>query len=170
MSENKSKYIQSIIEFIKTSGKSQKDIAVELNVSQSTISSLVNGERDPKLSTVIGLADLFGISIDTLAGYEPDTPVITESEKRLADRVRYLQQTIHGTVASFKDWTPKDVADYVWQQLFIALSYDDLCKEEDDVLVVDSWSPDTVVGRVVKRQGYRYGVPVAEEVNEDSEE
>lgn len=69
MKENKKVYTDSIAKYINESGKSHKQIADELKVSQPTISGMVNGERDPKLSLVVGLSDMFKVSIDKLVGH-----------------------------------------------------------------------------------------------------
>ena len=121
MSTNKKIYTDSIARYINSSGKSQKEIADELNISQSTISGIVNGERDPKLSTVIGLADLFGVSIDTLTGYTPGSHAKTQEEIRLENELERLDNNVRACAKWKEEWTASDMAEYVSQEIFLIL-------------------------------------------------
>ncbi len=51
-------------------GLSQIELASELKVSKAVISLWENGLREPKLSSLIVIADYFGVTIDYLAGRE----------------------------------------------------------------------------------------------------
>lgn len=121
MNTNKASYTDSIARYINSSGKSQKEIADELNISQSTISGIVNGERDPKLSTVIGLADLFGVSIDTLTGYTPRSRAKTQEEIRLESELERLDNNVKACARWKEEWTASDMAEYVSQEIFLIL-------------------------------------------------
>ena len=46
----------------------QEGMALQLNVSQSTISAYEVGERTPDLETLIAIANFFNVSIDYLVG------------------------------------------------------------------------------------------------------
>ena len=49
-------------------GVSQLRLAIELNMSQNTISRYETGEREPGINELIKLADYFGVSVDYLIG------------------------------------------------------------------------------------------------------
>jgi len=52
----------------KEKGISQLKLAMELNMSQNTISRYETGEREPGIIELIKIADYFDISIDYLLG------------------------------------------------------------------------------------------------------
>ncbi|MBE6605409.1 MAG: helix-turn-helix transcriptional regulator [Ruminococcaceae bacterium] len=54
---------------------SQLKLAIDLNMSQNTISRYENGEREPGLTELILIADYFNISIDYLLG-RTDNPEV----------------------------------------------------------------------------------------------
>ena len=51
---------------------SQARLAMELNMSQNTISRYETGEREAGYETLIALADYFGVSVDYLLGRTDD--------------------------------------------------------------------------------------------------
>lgn len=53
---------------IVTRGLSQKDFAPKTGISQSTISKYISGKFEPTLYTAIQMAEVLGISLDSLAG------------------------------------------------------------------------------------------------------
>lgn len=65
-------------EIRKKYGYSQKDVADALNVTQGSVSAWEQGRWFPDISSLVKLADLYGISIDTLLGRSSDieSPVI----------------------------------------------------------------------------------------------
>ncbi len=54
-------------------GLSQKDVAQEFDVVVRAYQRYEYGEREPQLSTLIRIADFYGVSLDYLAG-RTDTP------------------------------------------------------------------------------------------------
>lgn len=52
---------------------SQKDVAAEFGVVVRAYQRYEYGEREPQLSTLIRIADFYGVSLDYLAG-RTDTP------------------------------------------------------------------------------------------------
>ncbi len=55
-------------ELRKSRNISQLKLAMDLNMSQNTISRYETGERQPGIDELILLADYFGVSIDYLVG------------------------------------------------------------------------------------------------------
>ena len=53
-------------------GMQQKDLSVDLKVSQPTISDWESGRKTPSAKSVAKLADYFGVSIDYLLGRDTD--------------------------------------------------------------------------------------------------
>jgi transcriptional regulator with XRE-family HTH domain len=52
---------------------SQKQVSEKINVPQTTISAYERGVNDPKLSVVIAMADIYGVSLDFLTGRSNET-------------------------------------------------------------------------------------------------
>ena len=51
-----------------TRGLSQKEVAQEFDVAVRAYQRYEYGEREPQLSTLIRIADFYGVSLDYLAG------------------------------------------------------------------------------------------------------
>lgn len=64
-----------IKELRKTKNISQLKMALDLNMSQNTISRYETGEREPSIADLIKLADYFKVSIDYLVGRTDDPNV-----------------------------------------------------------------------------------------------
>lgn len=60
-------------------GLSRKDIAAILNISIQAYGHYENGEREPKLDTLVKIAAVLHVSVDELLGYT--VPVVGEYEK-----------------------------------------------------------------------------------------
>ena len=90
----------------KANGFTQKQIADKLNIDRSTYSYYELGKINPSISSMVILADLYGISLDEIvhydeamsssqtaaspvAGYE-STLVLSEDEKKLVTSYRQL--------------------------------------------------------------------------------
>lgn len=52
----------------KEKGLTQVELAAKLNVQQSTISHIENGERNPSAELLCNLAEALGVTIDELIG------------------------------------------------------------------------------------------------------
>lgn len=55
-------------EIRKSKGISQLKLAMDLNMSQNTISRYETGDREPGIAELIKIADYFNVSIDYLVG------------------------------------------------------------------------------------------------------
>ncbi|MBQ6381480.1 MAG: helix-turn-helix transcriptional regulator [Clostridia bacterium] len=89
----------------KSNGFTQKQIADKLNIDRSTYSYYELGKINPSISSMVTLADLYGISLDEMvhfdeagsvstaaspvSGYE-GAPVLSEDEKKLIASYRQL--------------------------------------------------------------------------------
>ena len=71
-------------ELLEERGLTQKELAKISGVSQSNISMIINGLRDPGWSIVCALADALGVSTDELRG-EDDEKTAEQEEKRSDD-------------------------------------------------------------------------------------
>jgi transcriptional regulator with XRE-family HTH domain len=63
-------FAERLLELRDTKGLSQDQLAKELRVNTRTYQRYESGEREPKLSTLIAMADFFEVSLDDLAGRE----------------------------------------------------------------------------------------------------
>lgn len=63
-------------------GIDQKVLAIDLNVSQPTISDWENGRKTPSVDNLVRLADYFSVSLDCLLGRvdQKETPAPTEED------------------------------------------------------------------------------------------
>lgn len=60
-------YLKNLVKIRKQKGWSQEKLAVESGISYNTIIKIERGGiKNPKIETVIKLADAFGVSIDEL--------------------------------------------------------------------------------------------------------
>ncbi len=61
----------------KEKGISQLKLAMDLNMSQNTISRYETGDREPGISDLIKIAEYFDVSIDYLVG-RTDNPTLNK--------------------------------------------------------------------------------------------
>ena len=70
---------------VSASGKTQKEIGIELGLGQQRFNFYVTGRSEPDAATLILLADYFGVSVDYLLGHEKEPTVkddgLTELER-----------------------------------------------------------------------------------------
>lgn len=67
----------------------QEGLAMELNVSQSTISAYEIGEKTPDLETLISIANFFSVSLDYITGLSDVKQQIRKSDLT-SDELEYL--------------------------------------------------------------------------------
>ena len=65
-----SAFSERLIELRKKHGLSQEDAAKEFDVVVRAYQRYEYGEREPRLSTLIKMADFYGVTLDYLAGRE----------------------------------------------------------------------------------------------------
>lgn len=73
---------------------SQAGLALNLNLSQSTVSAYEVGDRTPDLETLVAIAQFFGVSLDYLAGLTEQKRLMTQSDltpEELAHLYAYRQ-------------------------------------------------------------------------------
>jgi transcriptional regulator with XRE-family HTH domain len=67
-----SAFRKNLRDLIDNSGKSSKDIALDIGISHITLSRYLNDHRDPDLKYVMKLSQYFRVSIDWLIGFSDD--------------------------------------------------------------------------------------------------
>ena len=92
--KNNQQYFDVIADHVRTCGYSQKALSDKLHMSPSTINSLAQAERDPKLGTVIALADLLGLSLDQITGYTIPIPPIEEDELYESETINRIEASL----------------------------------------------------------------------------
>lgn len=80
--------------YIKEKHLSQEKIGKTLGMSPSTINSLAQGDRDPRLSTLIAIADLLGTSLDQLTGYTIELKSVPEDEYHAREAVERMDASL----------------------------------------------------------------------------
>ena len=64
---------------LRTSRKiSQVKLAMDLNLTQNSISRYENGEREADYDTLVAIADYFNVSVDYLLG-RTDNPIVAKN-------------------------------------------------------------------------------------------
>lgn len=89
---------------LKQSKKKKKDLAVAANITTNTIRNYENGNSEPSLSTLIKMADFFGVSLDTLVGNSKDIvdlKVLNKDKQKLIKEILNLNPQDTNNVISF---------------------------------------------------------------------
>ena len=88
-------------------GKSQREMAAQMSVSQGTYNNWENGRTQPSIEQLIALAEYFAVSVDYLIGRTDDygsvgkVELYTESERELVRCVRGLDETARNGLLEF---------------------------------------------------------------------
>ena len=67
-------FCENLIELRLKRDLSQKKLAAELGIGLHTYQRYEYGQREPQLSTLVALADFYGISLDRLVGRDDPGP------------------------------------------------------------------------------------------------
>lgn len=62
-------YVSNVGNAVLNSPESQEEMEKKLNLPKGSINKMADGKDDPKLSTVIGIATILGMSLDKVTGY-----------------------------------------------------------------------------------------------------
>lgn len=76
-------------------GKSQKQLALDLEIPAPTLNKYENSLTEPNIKTLIKIADYFNVSIDELVGRETDTinlKYLDENEAYLIRKILKMNQ------------------------------------------------------------------------------
>ncbi len=82
----------------------QRELAQKLSTSQRNVSNWETGVSEPDLSTVVLLADIFGVSIDELFGREgasSETARLEGLDRLLVKKVRELSDERKAALLTF---------------------------------------------------------------------
>ena len=72
-------------------GMTIMDLALEMDVVQSTIQQYETGINEPNIEMLIKLADYFGVTIDYLVGRSPVRHPLNDDDETLAFQLRHLK-------------------------------------------------------------------------------
>lgn len=93
---NKEIFAKNLLYYIETSGKSQKEIADEIDVSTSTFNEWVKGKKYPRIDKIEKLSNYFRIPksalIEGKKNNTHDKPTLTEGEEMLLDLFRQVPE------------------------------------------------------------------------------
>lgn len=92
-------------ELRRRSGLTQIELAEELNISQSALSTYETGRINIDNETLVKLARYFGVSIDELLGIEPDAVDMGE--------ISDVEYALAGEIRGLSDAEKQDVLDYI---------------------------------------------------------
>lgn len=73
---------QRLADLRKRNGLSQEALAEKLNISRQAISKWERGESTPDTDTLIELARIYGVSLDTIAGISDDETEKTDNKEK----------------------------------------------------------------------------------------
>ncbi|MBQ9414951.1 MAG: helix-turn-helix transcriptional regulator [Clostridia bacterium] len=68
---------------IEDAGKTQKQVAKDLSIAPTTLGNYIRGLREPDFSTLVSIADYFGVSTDFLLAHEVAPRTTQEGERLL---------------------------------------------------------------------------------------
>ena len=126
----------------KEKGMTQEDLARELNISYQAVSKWENGISSPDISNIKAIAQLFGVSIDSLFGLE----LLPEKDNnRFADADDAIKKTENTFAASDEKQIVKDERDNAFAEEY---------PSEDAYLKAASWADDDTL-RVVMYRGQK---------------
>ena len=111
-----SKYTAVIADNIRNGGYTQNELAEKIDVAPSTLTGIMQSTRDPKLGTLIGLADVLGLSLDTLTGYTvPITPVpeVTELSPAQANQMEKSLIQLHSNLSAIGNYQQNEDIDKI---------------------------------------------------------
>ena len=74
-------------EIRKRCGKSQKEVAIYLNMHRSSYSNIENGRRDPDTETILAISEFLDCSIDEIYGKEPRQSIKLSEKQQEALRL-----------------------------------------------------------------------------------
>ena len=92
--ENLKKYTDAIAFNIKEGKLSQRALAKELKMSISTINNLAQSNSDPKLSTLLDLADALDLSLDELIGYTVPVRPVAEPTELSPEQINQMEKSL----------------------------------------------------------------------------
>ena len=67
-------------------GISQKELAAKFSMSQGNLCDWEKGRSEPKIDTLIALADFFGVSVDYLIGRTDVQSPVDEDDKLITEK------------------------------------------------------------------------------------
>lgn len=95
-----------LFELRKERGLSQRDMAVEFSVSQSTYNNWENARTQPSIEQLIAMARFFDVSVDYLVGNSDDAGMInyittlSPDEKRFIDTYASLSPALKAALST----------------------------------------------------------------------
>ena len=95
-----------LFELRKERGLSQRDVAIEFNVSQSTYNNWENANTQPSIEQLIALARFFEVSVDYLVGNSDDDGTInyittlSPDEKHFIDTYASLSPSLKAALST----------------------------------------------------------------------
>ena len=82
--------MKRLVMFRKGLKLTQNQMAEKLNIPRATYQSYENGRNQPNIATLIKMADLFGVSVDTLVEHDAnivDLHTVSKNQKFIIEKV-----------------------------------------------------------------------------------
>lgn len=68
---DKNTFANSLKSLLEKHGMTQRSLAEKLKTTEATVSRYTSGNRTPNVETAVAIAEILGVSMDQLVGYEP---------------------------------------------------------------------------------------------------
>lgn len=92
---------------------SQREIARQLHISQSTYHNWESGKTQPSIAQLIDLAEFFGVSVDYLIGNSDDCGIITYSENHNEKIIKRDEYELLRLYRSLPEAARKNILDFI---------------------------------------------------------
>lgn len=68
---DKNTFANSLKSLLEKRGITQRSLAKKLKTTEATVSRYTSGNRTPNVETAVAIAEILGVSMDQLVGYDP---------------------------------------------------------------------------------------------------
>ena len=86
--------LEKLKSLLKQNNMNQKELAEKINENTSNISNWINGLKEPRLESIIKIADLFDISLDELVGREQRKKIQQEKTKKQVETENEIKELL----------------------------------------------------------------------------
>ena len=129
-------YASKVGQAVIDSKENQEEMERKLKLPKGSINKIAEGKDDPKLSTVIGIADMLGTSLDKLTGYVNKNAERTRQEKQMRQSLEGLDKTLSLIGNMDKSAETNEVIDYTKESIADMMERSSKAKGADRTMIL----------------------------------